>query len=444
MDFLIVEVHGHTIDVSRFHSKGKVLSFAGSVHRDLENEESIPLLLREYAAVEEAKGKIVLSLDPATIHNREMELPIRDRNKVREILPLELKGETAVDTDELIFDAVSLRSGKLLAVWAKRRDVAATIEVMTKAGAEPQIATSALFCWQSLLPENAGGYAALTDGTALAVYHDREPIYYRSLGEGELNRELEKTLAALEFGNGVKVEKVFLIGAASRADANSFAPVKSSGVSVSRLPISGELAGAFGNDVSTAAEAAGAWALARATLSAGTVNFRHGELAYTAGFERAKKQLRITAILVALLIVLLFAEMGTRYYLVKKDLDSINNSIRGMYHEVFPNRKKPVDEVAEIKSEIKRMGGGSADRNLLPALKKIAEIKGDGINGFFETEIEGNQVRLKGDAASFQAVNDFKMRAGSVFATADVGQIKSRPDGSVSFTFRGTLQEANK
>lgn len=90
------------------------------------------------------------------------------------------------------------------------------------------------------------------------------------------------------------------------------------------------------------------------------------------------------------------------------------------------------------------MGGGSADRNLLPALKKIAEIKGDGINGFFETEMEGNQVRLKGDAASFQAVNDFKMRAGSVFATADVGEIKSRPDGSVSFTFRGTLQEANK
>jgi general secretion pathway protein L len=77
-------------------------------------------------------------------------------------------------------------------------------------------------------------------------------------------------------------------------------------------------------------------------------------------------------------------------------------------------------------------------------LKRLAELKNDGIKGFYETEIDGNQLRLKGDAVSFQAVNDFKARAGSQFAAAEVGEIKSRPDGSVSFTFRGTLQEGSK
>ena len=57
---------------------------------------------------------------------REIELPISDRRKVRDILPLELKGETAVDTDELVFDALSLHKrqipGYLVQKERSRRD----------------------------------------------------------------------------------------------------------------------------------------------------------------------------------------------------------------------------------------------------------------------------------------------------------------------------------
>ena len=444
MDFLIVEVSRHTITATRFRCKGKALTFTGAVTRPLENEESLGLLLQEHAAVEEEKEKVILSVDPASFYSREMELPIRDRNKLREILPLELKGETAVDTDELIFDIIPLHGQKLLAVWAKRTDIAKMIETMLKAGLEPQVVTSAPFHWQTLLPETADGTIALSDGTALAVYRDREPLYIRSLGEAEPAREIEKTLAALELGQGVKVGQVFLIGSAALAGEFTLTRTEGEEPSVVRLAVAGELAEAFTNNSAMAVEHAGAWSLARENLSGGTVNFRHGELAYTAGFEKIKKKLRLTAILASLLVLLLFVETGIRYYLVKKDLDSINTSIRGIYHEVFPSRKKPVDEVAEIRSEIKRMGGGTTTQDLLGTLKRIAELKNDGINGFFETEIDGNQLRLKGDAVSFQAVNDFKARAGSQFATAEVGEIKSRPDGSVSFTFRGTLQEGSK
>ena len=443
MDFLIVEISRYTITATRFRCKGKTLTFTGAVTRPLENEESLGLLLQEHAAVEEGKEKVILSIDPVSFYSREMELPIRDRNKLREILPLELKGETAVDTDELIFDTVPFPGQKLLAVWAKRHDIAQLIDTMLKAGREPQVVTSTPFHWQTLLPEDAKGTIAISDGTALAVYSDREPIFIRSLGEGESAREIEKTLAALEFGKGIKVGQVFLIGSAALAGEFTLAGTEGEETPVVRLAINGELAEAFGNNSAMAVEHAGAWSLARENLSGATVNFRHGELAYTAGFEKIKKKLRLTAILATLLVLLLFVETGLRYYLVKKDLDSINASIRSIYHEVFPGRKKPVDEVAEIRSEIKRMGGGTATQDLLGTLKKIAELKNDGIKGFFETEIDGNLLRLKGDAVSFQAVNDFKTRAGSQFATAEVGEIKSRPDGSVSFTFRGTLQEGN-
>ena len=61
-----------------------------------------------------------------------------------------------------------------------------------------------------------------------------------------------------------------------------------------------------------------------------------------------------------------------------------------------------------------------------------------------ETDLDGNQLRIKGDARSAQAVNDFKARLKPVFASLEVGEIKSRPDASVTFSLRGTLKEAGK
>jgi general secretion pathway protein L len=77
-------------------------------------------------------------------------------------------------------------------------------------------------------------------------------------------------------------------------------------------------------------------------------------------------------------------------------------------------------------------------------MSAIAMAKGDGISGVYELEIGGGQVILKGDARSFQAANDFKSRLASLCTSANLNEVKSRPDGSVSFSFRGTLLEGTK
>jgi general secretion pathway protein L len=315
---------------------------------------------------------------------------------------------------------------------------------MTGAGSEPQIVTCAPFHWRSLLPEAAGGCVALSDGTALSVYQNRELVHFRAWSDGEMLREMEITLTALELRRGIKVEKIFLFGEAFAGNTGSLLPTTIGDIPSCPLPVNGRLADAFGNDRASAVSLAGLWALADEVVSGMPVNFRYGELAYTAGFERAKKKLLFTAMLVSLFIVLLLAETGIRYFLVKKDLDSLNSSIRTTYREIFPTRKNAVDEVAELKSEIRRMGGDQGTQSLLVTMKKLSGLKGDGISGFYEAEFEGNQVRLKGDADSIQSVNDFKSRAGSMFAAAEVGEIMSRAGGGVSFSFRGTLQETGK
>jgi general secretion pathway protein L len=145
-------------------------------------------------------------------------------------------------------------------------------------------------------------------------------------------------------------------------------------------------------------------------------------------------------IFAAAVVVLVFAESAVRYALAKRDLASIDLSIRGVYKEIFPTRKKPVDEVAEVRSEIKRLEGAKTSSNLLKLLKDLAEVKGDEVTGIYETEVDGSEVRLKGEARSFQAANDFKGRAAKLFDGGEVSEIKSRPDGSVTFSFRGKIK----
>ena len=445
MNLLIVEMKRNELIFATFLKKRGELSFVEAARHALGHEDSLPGLLEGFAASVPAERRVILAVPSSLLFMRELELPLSDRRKLRELLPLELRGETAVDTDQLIFDALPLEEGKVLAVWAKRHPLEETIRLMTEKGLEPEIVTASLFNWQSLIPvEAAGGTLALTDGESLAVYRDGKPVYFRTLGEGEPDAEVTKTLAAIEIGKGVAVERIFSHGGRSRQTAASDAQYDLKGSSFPPLPVSGEFSNSFAGDAASARDLAGTYGVARAAVGGDPVNLRSGALAYTADRARSRKKLRLTMILAASFVCLLFAEVGLRYYLVKKDVDSLNNSIRTIYREVFPTRKKAVDEVAELRSEIKRLSSGRTASNVLAVLKKMAEAKGDDIFGIFEAEVEGNQLRLKGDARTFQAVNDFKARTADVLSNAEVGEIKSRPDGSVSFVLRGTVKEGNK
>jgi general secretion pathway protein L len=445
MDYLIVQLSANEALFAKFRKKGRELVFVEASRDSIDAEHPFAAMLAEIKKKGIAEEKVVLAIPPSLLFMREVELQLTDRRKVREVLPLEMKGETAVDAEELVFDALPLAGGRFLAIWGKREVIAREIGAMTGEGMEPEIVTASLFHWHSLLPENGGAApVALTDGEALAVYHNGLPVYFRPLGRGELATEVAKTLAALEIAKGIKVDRVYLHGSAARQAAAAALSDTAGELTFSVLPVAGGLAATFPADHAAARDLAGAYALARACSSEEPVDFRRGELAYTAGRAKARKKLRLTIALAAAAVVLLFGEVGMRYLLVARDLSSLNNSIKSIYREVFPTRKKAVDEVAELRSEIKRLSGSAAESSLLLALKKVAELKGDDVTGIYETEIEGGQVRLKGDARSVQAANDFKARAAAVFAGAELGEIKSRPDGSVSFSFKATMKGGEK
>jgi general secretion pathway protein L len=173
-------------------------------------------------------------------------------------------------------------------------------------------------------------------------------------------------------------------------------------------------------------------------------DFRRGDLAWTAGSKKVRRQLILTGVLTTLVVVLLFAYKGLQYRAARADIASLNSSISSLYHEIFPGRAKPVDELAEVKGELRKLSGSENSVGVLDLLKKLAEAKGVTINALFEAEIEGRTLRVKGDARSAQAVNEFKTALAGMTVTTELGEIKSRPDGTVSFSLSGTIKEAGR
>ena len=432
MFITVIQKKADEFIISRFQARRGGLQFIRGVRHLLgEDAVSVEEILDSWR--EECHGdRIVLALPPSLLSIRELDLPVSDRKRCREILPLELKGELASDADEPVYEALPLAHNRIAAIWSHQRLLAEQIESFSAKGFDPEVVTFSLFNWQELLPGVCPGAVALTDGESVAVYLDRVPLFFRALPQSGEN-PLAATITAVELAKGVSIEQVFTLG--------TFFPDRSPEMQL--LPHGPALAAAFAGDAAATADLAPGYAMARELAFGEPVNLRRGALSFTRTRDRFRKKLRLTYALAAALVLLVFAESGVRYFIAQRQLTSLNASIRSIYKEVFPTRVKTVDEVSELKAEIKKLGAAGSG-GVLAVLKQLTDAKGDGPGELYEVDFDGSQVTGRGYAPSSGGVNEFKSKASLQFCSFEVSEIKSRPDGSVSFAFRGNLKGGGK
>jgi len=432
MFITVIQTTAAEFILSRYQSRRGSLQFVRGVrHRLTDQESSVAAILASWKS--ECQGdRIVLALPPNLLSLRELHLPLTDRKKGREILPLELKGEMASEADEPVFEALPLTGGATAAIWSKRQPLEAEISYFTDNGFDAEVATFSLFNWQKLLPEGNSAATAITDGDGLAVYLDGRPLFFRVLPRVG-GRQLDATIAALELSKSITIENVFTLGNIAI----------DTGLATTPLPPGSAITTAFGSDSAAAVDLAAQFAMAQELVAGDPVNLRRGPLRFTKARNQLRKKLRYTWALLVILLVLIFAEAGLRYFLARRDVASLENSIRVIYRDVFPTRAKAVDEVAELKAEIRKLGGSGAE-GVLAVLKRLTEAKGDDPHEIYEVDFDGSQITGRGYDRSAQGVNNFKNKAAPLFSGFEVSEIKSRPDGSVSFAFRGTLKGGGK
>lgn len=437
MDYLIIRINDDSVTAARFTISGRSATLGGAASYNLDGETDLPTLAAQLASDISGSPRVVLCLPPALFAQRTVELPLTDLRKVREVLPAHLQGEIALPIEEAVFDALPVSEGRCLALWAKRTDIAMAIEVFRDAGCEPQIVSAAVFGWPSL--PGISPDCVVSDGTAVAVITGGRLSYLRALDGVGPHKQLVATLSALEMSGERLPSHLFVCG----EQAADLAALDGLSLKAEQLKLPDDQVPMFRTEAAFR-QSAGLYAVARACHAGALPDFRRGDLAWTTGDANLRKKLLLTAILAAVVIVLLFVYKGMKYRAAAADIASLNGSIAALYRDVFPTRTKAVDELAEVKGELRKLAGAESANGVLDVLKKLAEAKGTTINGLYEAEVEGRNLRIKGDARSAQAVNEFKGALAGLMSAIEVGEIKSRPDGTVSFSLTGTLKGASK
>jgi len=437
MEYLIINITEQQVTAARFDISGRSVALGGAVWFPLDAENDLAAVAVKIAEGISGSPRVVVCLPPALFAQRVVELPLTDLRKVREILPAHLQGEIALPAEEAVFDALPAAAGTYLALWAKRSEVAQAINVFREAGCEPQFVSSAPFAWQSLPGMHPD--CALCDGTALAIIAEGRLSFVRALDGADPHKQLLATLSALELAGTHLPQRLIVFG----KQAEYLAGTVGLPLEAEPLQMPDGLVPVFRTE-ETFQQLAGLYAVACACHAGALPDFRRGNLAWTTGDARLRRKLILTAILAAVAVVLLFVSKGLQYRAARSDIASLNVSISSIYREIFPTRTKAVDELSEVKGEIKKLTGSENASSVLDVLKQMAEAKGTTINGLFEAELEGRTLRIKGDARSAQSVNEFKSALSGLMATVELGEIKSRPDGTVGFSLSGTLKEGAK
>lgn len=437
MDYLILQAEENLLTVAHFGVSRRSTELIGAASIELNDELSLTEALQSIAGKMTGSPRVVLCLPPALFAQRSVVLPFNDIRKAREVLPAQLQGEIALPMEELVLQALQVGDGQFLALWARKTDISNAIEELRNAGIEPQIVTSVPFAMSELpgVPSDC----AVCDGKTLVVINGGRPTYFRASDVDFTATSIAATLSALELSGSELPPQLCLIG----AKVNELVDADNLPIPVVAVEVPAELGHLFKNEQSFH-QLAALYAVARAGYAGSLPDFRQGDLAWTAGDAKLRKQLLITGILAVVVMLLLFVNKGLQYRSLVADLGSLNKSIASIYREIFPTRAKAVDEISEIKGEIKKMSGVEGSAGYLDLLKKLAEAKGSSINGLYEAELEGRNLRIKGDARSAQAVNEFKTSLDSLLDSSALGEVKSRPDGTVAFSLTGIIKEGIK
>jgi len=426
----VIQLHESGFTLGRFRHAGRELVPLTAIRHQTENrEELVSKIAESLASVTKGETRTILSIPPRLLNLRELQLPITERAKIRAVLPFELAGETAQDDATIVCDAVALAGGGQLAGWAAQGQIADLITTLTEAGAEPEIVTASCLHWNLLLPPDSSETVAICDSTAVTVCRQGQLLFCRTLNNN--SDDLERTLATLELTRDLQVDRVLLLDPL-------LLPLASTSERVIELfPLPDALKTPASQDGLAPLALAAPFAAALAVCFGEPFNLRSGPLAWKQKNRRLLRAFRLPLILACIAAILLLAEAGTRWYLLSRDIASLNSSISKIYRESFPNRKKAVDEAAELKAEIRRLEGTSLSPTILPFLRLLTEHKGSEITGFSEVDYDGTSFKVKGDGRTSASISAMRQKLLTAGWQVEQPEITSRPDGTILFQLKG-------
>ena len=402
-------------------------SFSASFHTEAE----LSAILKERSG--DWKGaRIVVSIPGERFSQRLLHFPFSDRKRLEKALPFELEDSVPYDLDDVVIDHLVVgeiaRDGKakgetpVLGIMLPKKVLRRQLDLLAAGGLDPQAIVPSLIGLAAVSRMvRTEGVVLLIAGNDLCLKSGETVIAFRSFSPLSGTGGAAHTLKALETTHGVQVEKVLVLTSEHAVGWENL------GIAVEHvLP---EYNGKKAEEP-----------VSLGIALSGEINFRKDEYAYRLADEGSRKRKRTLIVAGVLAALLAASNLGVKLYVVQSGYGKLDREIKGIYGQLFPQEAMPGDPLRYLRDKLanarKQFGVLGSGSSALDAMRAVTEgIPKEVRVSFSEFNLEGDRLKLQGDAPTFESVDKIKAELLKVPSFGEVTVLDTRMgvDSKVKF-----------
>ncbi len=394
-------------------------------------------ILRE-KAVSWAGARIISSIPGRYFSQRLVMLPFSDRKRIEKALPFEIEDSVPFSLDEIILDHLVMdkpsqggEAGQeiaVLGIMLSKVVLRQHLALLASAGVDPQVIVPSFLGLHRVAKMIAmEGPSILINGQDLCIANGKVITACRSLSSAGFRH----TLNSLETEAGARIERAYSLSMNEELRAE---------LVDMGIPLE-EVAPEFGNRKPQDPVSLGL-ALSDA------VNFRREEFSYRLADSGVRKR-RLTLIAAGAAAVLLAAtNIGVKAYLVQSSYSKLDREIRESYRQLFPDATAVADPVRQLGAKLeeakKKFGALGTGTSALDVMKAVTDgIPKEVRVSFQEFNLEGDRLKLQGEASSFESVDKMKaeLQKATPFSEVVVQDTRMGVENKVKFRFEIKLKQ---
>lgn len=390
-------------------------------------------------------ARIVSSIPGAEFSQRVLHFPFADRKRLEKALPFELEDSVPFPLEDMVLEHLVLQDGKpekgsgerketpVLGMMISKTLLRRHLDLLAGAGVDPQV----------IVPSYAGLYAVakmmkvegcslLMSGADLCLKSGETVKGVRSVSGSAPSGGLRHVLQALETEHGERAEKVIILSADDGTREAAAA------LSIPAEDVAPELGGK---------KAADPVSLGLALSE--DVNFRKGEFTFRLADLGTRKMRRMVIAAGIAAGALFAANLGVKWHIVQSGYGRIDQEIKEIYRQTFPEARTVADPVRQMRMNLddaaKKLGVLGTGTSVLDVMKAVTEgIPKEVRVSFTEFNLDGERLKLQGEASSFESVDKVKaeLQKAPVFAEVIVQDTRMGVDNKVKFRMEIRLKQA--
>ncbi len=390
-------------------------------------------------------AKIVSSIPGHLFTQRVVHFPFADRKRVEKALPFEVEDSLPLALDDVIIDHLVLegiKGGKdadaakeaaVLCIILPKETLKRHIELLASAGIDPQAIVPSYAGLHALSAmTKAEGCTLLTCGKDCCIRIGDAIKGLKSFSDAGPTSGLRHVVQMFETELKERVEKASVLC----ADEGSQAQLADLGIAVEQ--IAPELGGKKAEDP-----------VSLGLALSEQINFRKGEFGYRVADEGARRRNRTLVVAGGIAALLLLANLGVKFYVVEKSYGRLDREIKDIYRQAVPDAKTVADPVRQLRSSLeearKKFGALGTGSSALDAMKAVTDgVPKEVRVAFQEFNLEGDRLKLQGEASSFESVDKIKaeLQKSALFSEVSVLDTRMGVDNKVKFRLDIKLKQA--